>query len=216
MIARVRARAVVAPAGASVRAAVGDAHDLNGIPEASVSAVTAIGLVPWLHSPERALSEIERVLVPGGALVLTADNRRRLTHLVDPRLNPSSARLRAALREWLQNRGWRARDPHPRGALHASQEVQGLLEQAGFSVQREDTVGFGPFTLAGRPVLGRSAALRLNHDLQRRADAGDPLLRAHGSHILVVARKSGTAGPAGPAADGAAGRRDDGRARGPW
>src|SRR2546425_4060489 len=63
--------------------------DVYALPfaDATFSLVIAVGLLPWLHRPERALEEIARVLEPQGRLILTANNRARLNTLVDPRAN---------------------------------------------------------------------------------------------------------------------------------
>ena len=50
--------------------------------------VIAIGVIPWLHSERVALQEIQRVLKPGGYLLLTADNSARLNRILDPLSSP--------------------------------------------------------------------------------------------------------------------------------
>src|SRR5262249_7924185 len=66
----------------NVSAQVADVHSLP-FPDGAFSLVIAVGLLPWLQWPPRALQEIARVLQPNGALVMTADNRARLNALVD-------------------------------------------------------------------------------------------------------------------------------------
>ena len=46
--------------------------------------VIAIGVIPWLHSERVALQEMQRVLKPGGYLLVTADNNARLDRILDP------------------------------------------------------------------------------------------------------------------------------------
>src|SRR5262249_37862995 len=41
----------------------------------------AIGVIPWLHSESVALHEMNRVLKPGGYLLVTADNNARLNRI---------------------------------------------------------------------------------------------------------------------------------------
>lgn len=49
---------------------VGDAHALP-FPEASFEQILCSEVLEHLHSPERAIAEMRRVLVPGGTLILT-------------------------------------------------------------------------------------------------------------------------------------------------
>ena len=53
--------------------------------------VVAIGVIPWLHSERVALQEMQRVLKPGGYLLVTADNNARLNRILDPRSSPLSS-----------------------------------------------------------------------------------------------------------------------------
>ena len=76
-----------AAAGLIVRVAEADASSLP-IDDASVDLVVAVGLIPWLVDTRPVLDEFRRVLRPPGGLVITADNRWRLTELADPSLSP--------------------------------------------------------------------------------------------------------------------------------
>ena len=67
MITAARARASAAPC--SVRFAVGNALEL-GEPDGSFNVVRSERVLQWLADPERALSEMVRVLKPGGRLSL--------------------------------------------------------------------------------------------------------------------------------------------------
>ena len=46
-----------------------DAHDLSSIPDASIDLVTSCYGLMFFEAPERALTEVERVLKPGGQLI---------------------------------------------------------------------------------------------------------------------------------------------------
>ncbi|MBI3578564.1 MAG: GNAT family N-acetyltransferase [Ignavibacteriales bacterium] len=62
-----------------------DIHQLDHENE-TFDLVIAIGVVPWLHSPETAIQEMARVMKLQGHLIMTADNEWRLNHVLDPRL----------------------------------------------------------------------------------------------------------------------------------
>lgn len=184
------ARAVAAGGlGSRTTVQVADVHHLP-FASGAFRVVVAVGLVPWLHSPDLAIAELARVLAPGGHLILTADNRARLNWLTEPRENPLLSTLRPALRAVKRRRGWRPSE-HP-SRLHMPRQVDRLLVGAGLEPALRRTVGFGPFSFRGRPLrLGR-LGLRLHTLLQRSADRGGWPLRWLGWHYLVAARKPRT------------------------
>src|SRR5215471_9596116 len=59
-------------AGVTLSTTLGDAHELK-FDQSSFDLVVALGLIPWLHSPNKALCEMNRVLKPGGFLVVSSD-----------------------------------------------------------------------------------------------------------------------------------------------
>jgi len=189
MISMTRERAAAAGVAARLAARVGDVHALD-LPDRCVDLVLAVGLLPWLHSPDRALTEMARVLRPGGHLLLTADNRGRLSNLLDPRRSPWLAPARQGLKKLLQACGWRL----PRSGsldvrMHTICEIDALLASAGLRKLKGLTVGFGPFSMFSRPVLSDRRGVWLQRRLQPLADRGLPGLRTTGSHYVVLARK---------------------------
>jgi hypothetical protein len=64
-----------------------------------------------------------------------------------------------------------------------------LLARAGLAKVADQTVGFGPFTFLGRPLLPARVGIQVHESLQRLADKGVPALRSRGSNYLVLARK---------------------------
>lgn len=147
--------------------------------------VTALGVVPWLHSPQRGMSEIARVTRPGGVVIVTADNRRRLTHMLDPRRTPLLSLARRPLRPLRRRR-------HASAGLHRQHDLRqflALLRDTGLEVLSTRTVGFGPFTLMGKPIIPERAGISLNTRLQRLADRRRSPLRTGGAHLLVLTRK---------------------------
>ena len=153
--------------------------------------VVALGVVPWVPDPSGAVREMARVLAPGGHLLLSADNRQRLTYLLDPRLHPLLEPARAALRARLAAAGRRPADESiARPALHSRADLDRLLAESGLIKTVGLTLGFGPFTMLARQVLPASVTIRINQALQRSADAGTPVVRTLGTQHLVLARKS--------------------------
>jgi ubiquinone/menaquinone biosynthesis C-methylase UbiE len=173
-------------AEAGLREGVGiqqaDVHALP-FPDAEFDLVVAVGVLPWLHSPQRALVEMSRVLRPGGQLVMTADNRARLTSFTDPRRVLAVPPLKRLYRQV------RRREPLAVSRMHWPREVDRMLSTAGLRPLSRSTIGFGPFSLMGRSLLEGRSGVRLGDRLQRLADAGVPGFRGTGWHYLVRAVK---------------------------
>jgi SAM-dependent methyltransferase len=175
---------------AVVRCRQADVQRLD-MEEERYTLVVALGVVPWVPDPPGAVREMARVLEVGGHLLLSADNRRRLTYLFDPRFQPILEPARAALRAGLAATGRRPADESiARPALHSRADLDQLLFDSGLEKTTGLTLGFGPLTMLGRPVLPTSMAIGLNRVLQRSADAGTPVLRSMGTQHLVLAEKS--------------------------
>lgn len=158
--------------------------DVHALPFATshFDLVVAIGVIPWLHSPPDAVAEMTRVLRPGGQLVVTADNRARLTSFTDPRSILAMTPLKRVYR------AIRKHDPTAVSHLHSPRRLDRMLVQAGLRPLARRTVGFGPFSFMGRYLEG-SVAMRLNAWLQGLADRGVRGVRSTGWHYIVRAEK---------------------------
>jgi ubiquinone/menaquinone biosynthesis C-methylase UbiE len=166
-----------------------DVHDLP-YADNSFQVVVALGVIPWLHTPKLAVDEMARVLAPGGVLILTADNRARLNWLTEPRENLLVSPIKLARRKL---RRWRGHEPTGAAShLHLPRQIDRALLRAGLRPMHRRTVGFGPFTFLGQPVLSDRPALRLHRGLQTLADRGIPGLRSMGWHYVVAASKPET------------------------
>jgi SAM-dependent methyltransferase len=145
--------------------------------------VVAVGVIPWLHSPAAAVAEMTRVLRPGGQLVLTADNAARLVSFTDPRgllaLTPLK-RVRVAHKR---------RQGVVSSRLDFPSRVERLLLDCGLQPLERQTIGFGPLSFLGRPLLNEPLSVRLHGRLQALANRGVPGLKGTGWHYLVRARK---------------------------
>ena len=169
-----------------VHVQVGDAHDLP-FATASYDFVISLGVLPYVHTPGRALSEIARVVKPDGYVLVSSDNAFRLNHLLDPRYTPVFLPLRHAVKQVLMRMGYRPRGVPSRRL--SSRDLRRLMSRAGLSVVKYQTLGFGPFSLLGRRLLPDGVGLKLHHWLQKTADRGAPILRATGTQQLVLARR---------------------------
>jgi D-aspartate ligase len=178
-----------------VHAMAADAHDLP-FPDREFDLVLALGVFPWLHSPDTALREFVRVLQPGGYLISNVSNALRLHYLLDPRLNPMLAVPRRVLGPGLRRAGILRRAAPAPARLDLPYRFGLSLERAGLERERAKTYGFGPFTLWGRRLFSDHDGLRLHRSLQGLADRGVPVIRSMGAQHLVQARKRPVAGGA--------------------
>lgn len=167
-----------------------DIHQLDHKSE-TFDLVIAIGVVPWLHSPETAIREMARVMKPQGHLIITADNQWRLNHILDPRLQPLLEPTRRKVKRFLQKTGIIDEDMHPQLARrHSITHIDRILMSVGVQKVKWMTVGFGPFTLWGKRVCSELMGMWLNHTLQKFADRRFPGLQSTGSHYIALARKN--------------------------
>ncbi len=151
-----------------------------------MSLVAALGLLPWLPEPDRAVAEMARVLAPEGWLIVTSDNRARLNFLTEPRENPALIPLKLARRA--QRRMRRLEPAGTESYLHLPSEVDRMLTGAGVTPVRRTSIGFGPFTFLGRQLVPEALGARLHGRLER-ASRRSRLLRRTGWHYIVAAQK---------------------------
>jgi SAM-dependent methyltransferase len=173
----------------SVSIGPGDAHGL-AFPDSSFAAVLAIGVIPYLHSPQKALREMARVLKPGGFLLVTAGNRWRLNHLLDPWLSPPLQPAKRVLGAMINRfRKPRPELPRPPLRLDSPGELGRWLCSVGLVKFKTTTVGFPPLTLQGQPIFEEQTSFRLNNWLQGLVDRNVPAIRSSGMDYIVLAKK---------------------------
>ena len=172
--------------GKRVTVAAGDVHELP-FGDDVFDVVVALGVIPWLHSPPRGMSEMARVMKPGGHLIFTSDNRAAAHHLLDPRFNPVLVPLKHLVKRLLQRTISWQRPETPR--TYHLRFVNRLISDAGLARIRMQTIGFGPFSFLGRELLPQRAGIRLHRFLQRLAERQFPVIRSIGGQHLVLARK---------------------------
>jgi ubiquinone/menaquinone biosynthesis C-methylase UbiE len=189
MLRMTRQSAVEAGVSHLITTSVGDVHRL-AYPSNTFGLVLAIGVIPWLHSPQSAIEEMGRVLKPHGHLIVTADNSWRLNHVLDPSLSPPLTSARRSVRAILQRVGLRrpqTTQSLPR--LDSIPKFDGWLSSAGLTKVKGRTVGFGPFTFRGHRLLRETTAMHLHYRLQKLADRMMLGVESSGSHYIVLARK---------------------------
>jgi ubiquinone/menaquinone biosynthesis C-methylase UbiE len=158
--------------------------------DGSFELVIALGVIPWLERAEQAIQEMARVTRLGGYVILTADNRVRLNHILDPWLNPVLSPLKQPMKSMLEWVGLRRRLPNKiNSTLHDRRFIDKTM--ARFELAKTDgmMLGFGPFSLFSRRVLPEPLGIALHHWLQCLADRHVPIFRSTGAQYLVLTRK---------------------------
>ena len=171
-----------------IRVHSADVHALPFKPR-TFDLVIAIGVIPWLHSERLALREMQRVLKPGGYLLVTADNNARLNRILDPLSSPLLAPLRLAAKRFLRLCGLWGPNSAFQPKRHYPREFNRIISDCGFTRVRSGSVGFGPFTFLGKALFTDALGITLHRRLQTLASRRRLLLlRWTGSHYLVLCR----------------------------
>ncbi|MFI5251236.1 MAG: class I SAM-dependent methyltransferase [Bacteroidota bacterium] len=166
-----------------------DVHDLSFQNE-TFDVGIALGVLPWLHSPERAVREISRVLKQDGFLIVTVDNKWRLNHILDPRLNPVIAPLREFIKRiFVKLRLRDAKFIPSLPQMHSLGEIDSMFASLGLEKIDGFTLGFGPFTFFGKKILPDRWGKKVNRFLQYLTDHHFPGIRSTGSHYIIVAQR---------------------------
>jgi ubiquinone/menaquinone biosynthesis C-methylase UbiE len=172
-----------------VRTLLADAHKLP-FEDGAFDVAIAMGVLPWLHSPKQAMTEMARVLSPGGYALISVDNLFRMPDLLDPRRNPIGVTVVRWLGDALRRTGLR-RAPRSNGLSRrdAPGTVETYLAGLGLTEIRRTTIGFGPITFWNHPIVPEGASVRLHRALQGLADRRVPVIRDLGGHWVILARK---------------------------
>jgi ubiquinone/menaquinone biosynthesis C-methylase UbiE len=173
---------------------VGDAYSLPFANEC-FDLVIAVGVIPWLTHEQPAVHEMARVARRGGFIILTADNRWRLTHLFDPGfwLMPALVPIKWHVKQALEMARIYHRSVDDLVAschrYHRPGLVDRMLASSKLKRVKGVTLGFGPFTVFGRTVLPEPFGTLLYHRLQHLVWLGTPVIRSTGAQYLVLAKR---------------------------
>lgn len=178
-----------AEVASNLMTSLGDIQNL-AFRDSSFDLVLAIGVLPWLSACRHSLSELARVLKPGGYLITNIDNRWALHRLIEPTTNFILAPLRIAVREVLYRSHLKKREPKAFTTMVSRRGFESLLGVCGFIPLRGLMLGFGPFSVFGYCLLPGALEMKFNDQLQRLCDRGFPFISSTGAQYLLLARKN--------------------------
>jgi SAM-dependent methyltransferase len=188
-----RERVAQAEVGDRVEIRNGDAEQLE-FKRDVFDLVVALGVLPYLEDPWRALAEFARVTRPGGYVIVSSDNRRRINRLLDPRFAPVLSPVRNYVKDQRDRRGApRLKTTVPPALAGATRlfslpELERMVASGGMSQERSAGVGFGLFTFMGRVVLSERAAVRTHRLVQPLGSRGVRVIRSVAVQNLLLAR----------------------------
>jgi len=167
---------------------MGDAQALS-FETGCFSLVIALGVIPWLPSPELAVREMVRVLKPGGHLLLNCDNRWRLNHLLDPFYFSCCSSLRSRRVALLRHLGVLAPCSNASRRRHSKRQFDRMLTANGMEKKRSMMLGFGPFSCFGKQVFSEPMGIKIHRRLQHLANRNMPVIRFTAAQYMVLAWK---------------------------
>jgi ubiquinone/menaquinone biosynthesis C-methylase UbiE len=154
--------------------------------DASFDAVVCLGVISYVENYEVVLAEMRRILKPGGLLVVSFRNK------FNPVISDPVA-LGKVVVKWLMGR----RDPeiYAIGQFLDHRVFLRKIQPLDFQLLEFRGMGFGPFRVAGRTLLGESAAVKLSNgvDAVVRAVHGRFIARWMADVSVWVYRSPGTA-----------------------
>ena len=188
MLQRTAQNAALADVSDRVRILASDAEDLQ-LPAESVDIAVAVGLIPWVERPARAIAEMVRVVKPGGHIILTMDNSYAAVRFLDPGWHSRPTSMVRAIRSALHRNGGHEQSQSPWPTSHTWRQVEEILRASHLTLIDRAGIGFGPFMFLGRHVVTATLGRRLERRLQSLCDGRITPLRGASLYHVVLTQK---------------------------
>jgi ubiquinone/menaquinone biosynthesis C-methylase UbiE len=127
-------------------------------PDCSFDMVVCLGVISYVEDYGPILEEIHRVLRPGGTAIITFRNKFNLV-LSDP-----VATVKTIAKAIL---GIRDTEPFKIGRFLDFRAVTSKLDELRFRFVKFKGIGFGPFSINGRPIMSERTSIRVSDWLTR-------------------------------------------------
>jgi ubiquinone/menaquinone biosynthesis C-methylase UbiE len=172
-----------------IHTAIANIHKLSYKDE-SFELIVALGVIPWIPNLRQALSEVSRVLKPGGFAVLNVINRFRLNQIFDPLCSPAFESTRRLLKRELTKIGLRHMHTDATIHLYSIKELIAYLQEVNLINIKNVNFGFGPFTFLRQNLFKEEMGIKIQQRLQSYANIGFPVFRSIGSQYVILVRKN--------------------------
>ena len=158
---------------------------MRAIPDDTFACAVALGdPIGCTDSPQRALKEIRRILIPDGLLIATVDNRLAAIDFYLQSGDPHELEqfLRAGRTHWL------TKDAAERFPIHTfgPTELRKLLETSGYTIL--DLVGKTVLPMRHHRQLLAESAQRRHFAQIEKSLCRDPAAMGRAGHLQVVAK----------------------------
>lgn len=176
----------LAAKAARAKVVLADVIDLRELPADAFELVTAFGdVVSLCTNPGRCLSEVHRLLKPGGIFVFTVDNHlAAIDHFIDSgNLNELEAFVRTGKTEWLAHN---ASERFP-VTMFTPGQIESLVKSRGFETLSRIGKMIIPARM-NRKLFEREDAIERLVDLETQLQK-DPAAYARASHIQLAVKK---------------------------
>jgi SAM-dependent methyltransferase len=131
-------------------------------PSGHFDIVVCLGVISYLENYDPVIAEIDRLLKPGGTVLISFRN------VFNPLLSDPLALARRALRLLLTPLlGRRREPPFEIGRFLDHRQVTRKIEALGYLRQAFFGIGFGPFRLAGRALFSEKQSIRFSRRLAK-------------------------------------------------
>lgn len=177
--------------------------DVGHIPcaDSSFDVALCIGVLSYLQDDRAGIAELNRVVKPGGLVILALPNLMRLNAWLDPYyyLYRGPQYLYRKMRVLYKRAPERTHPGHsgPRDInnimrKYRRNQLSGLMQTYGLIETSRIGVGYGPLTFWRRPVLSTQRSLRISDSIERMASRkGLSLIREFANHWVFCLRKNG-------------------------
>lgn len=132
----------------------------TALPSGTIDIVVCLGVISYIEDYDQVLTEIDRLLKPGGTMILSFRNKFRPV-FSDPVALGKFA-IKALLRPLL---GTGATEKYVIGRFLDHRVVTQQIERLGFRFIEFFGIGFGPYCIAGRPLLDEKQSIALSRRL---------------------------------------------------
>jgi ubiquinone/menaquinone biosynthesis C-methylase UbiE len=170
--------------------------DVESVPfnDSSFDIVTCLGVIPYLPSEKKVLSEFARVLKPGGILIFSTMNKARLARYMDLPLWSKKLVLKIlrSIARWRMsakiNNNSEAKSQFIPSKSHFIPSMCKSLKLAGFTVCKYETIPLDSLTFFGKEISNQKVSKETTLFFEKFSNV--PLVGSFGGMCIFTAKKN--------------------------
>ncbi|OGO11677.1 MAG: hypothetical protein A2Y53_05180 [Chloroflexi bacterium RBG_16_47_49] len=162
--------------------------DIESLPykDSSFDVIICLGVIAYLQSEKKTLLEFERVLKPGGMLILSFINMARIVRLLDLPLTLKKI-INKLLKRFLTREKSVAINSTPILKTYLIPSIKKSMEQSGFRISEYETVPYEILTFSGNEVFPEQLAVNVTMFFEKFSNL--PLIGSLGGMCILKAIK---------------------------